>query len=104
MEIVGAFSSTLASMLAAEHRIVGDEEAAAPVVEEPLRLASGLERAEREAVGLEVVLLRIVHRDEEVLGGRRRRRPGDEQRGAHEATGHGRPATAGGRPAPAAPS
>ncbi len=50
-----------------ELRRVGQQERPAAVVDEPLGAVPGLERIERQAVRLEVILLRVVHRDEQVL-------------------------------------
>ena len=60
------------------------QERAAAVVEKPLRPAAALERAEGEAVGLEVIGLGVVHRDEQP--GRRRRPSGPSEAAGESAT------------------
>src|SRR5204863_2827196 len=48
-------------------RCIEQEERTAAVIEQPLGLHPGLERAIRESVRLEMILLPIVHRDEQPL-------------------------------------
>ena len=72
-------SDAVERRVARRRRIGGQEERAAPVVEEPFGAAAALEQAEREAVGLEVVALGVVHRDQQP--GRRGRQPDPAERG-----------------------
>jgi hypothetical protein len=51
----------------AQRRRVGEEEAAAAVVQQPLPLHLVLERAVHQPVGAQVVALRVVHRHQQVL-------------------------------------
>src|SRR6185312_10414185 len=68
---------------------VGQQERAAAIVEQPLGRRAGLDRVVGEAVRLEVILLRVVHRNEELLGQGGRRAHG-EQAGGDEQRAPGR--------------
>ncbi len=70
--------------LATERFQVRQQKGAAAIVEQPLAPHSILERPVREAIRLEMVALRVIHRDEQVLGARNRGRAREQESGARE--------------------
>ena len=72
---------------ATQLRQIWQEERATSIVEEPLRLLAGLHQVVRQAVRLQVIPLRVVHRDEQPLCGRaahRAEREHERKEGASE--------------------
>src|SRR6266568_3246832 len=64
----GAYTATFDAFSggAASQRVeVGNQKRSAAIVQQPLRLETGLDGSVRQAVGLEVIGLHIIHRDEQ---------------------------------------